>query len=59
MNKEELLVYEMPAIAEFVSIGWMQTIIAKYVAWKVNRKVERYNYRARRKALLLALKKQV
>jgi len=42
MDKKELIIYEMPSIAEFISIGWIQTIVAKYVAWKVNRKMARY-----------------
>jgi hypothetical protein len=45
MEKKEILKYEAPFIAEFISIGWMQDVIARYIAWKVNRKWKRYLYR--------------
>ena len=48
MNTDKLLIYEMPAIAEFISNDWLQGIIAKYVANKINRKVKRYNQRVER-----------
>jgi len=48
MKKEELIKYELPSLAEFVSIGWLQTIIAWYYAKKVNRKFARYEKRLKR-----------
>lgn len=42
MNKEELIQYELPGIAEYISIDWLQTIIARYSSWKINRKLRRY-----------------
>lgn len=52
MTKEELLEYEMPSIAEYVSIGWLQTILARYTAKTVNRKVARWNRRQERKEFI-------
>ncbi len=52
MKKEDLVLYEMPTIAEFVSIGWMQTIIVHYIAWKVNRKIRRWNKRIEREEFI-------
>ena len=48
MKKEELILYESPTIAEFISLDWLQEIIAKYLAWKINRKWARYQYRLAR-----------
>ncbi len=48
MEKEELLKYEMPSIAEFVSVGFLQTILARYTAWKINKKWARYVARQER-----------
>lgn len=48
MNKTELLTYEAPFISEYVSIGWIQTILARYLAWKINRKLARYEKRLER-----------
>lgn len=45
LDKESLLLYEAPAITEFISIGWMQTLLAKWLAWKVSRKIDRWNKR--------------
>lgn len=45
MTKKELLLYDTPSIAEHISWDFLQTIIAKYTAWKINRKVRRYEYR--------------
>lgn len=53
MDTEELLKYEMPIIAEFISIGWIQTIVAKYVAWKVHNKLIRYRERKEREVFIL------
>ena len=49
---EDLVTYEMPTIAEFIAIGWLQTICARYLAWKVNRKIRRYNKRIEREQYL-------
>ena len=51
-TKEELLEYEMPTYVEFISIGWMQTVIAWFVAQRVNRKIARWNKRQERKAFI-------
>lgn len=48
MKPEELIKYELPTIAEFVSIGWLQNIIAWYYAKKINRKWARYQKRIAR-----------
>lgn len=45
MTPEELIKYELPNIAEFVSINWLQNIIAWYYGKKVSRKWERYKLR--------------
>lgn len=37
MNTTDLIKYEMPAIAEYISNDFLQTLIAKYTAFKVNR----------------------
>lgn len=52
MTTEELLEYEMPTWVEFVSIGWMQTIIGRCIARKVNRKIARWNRRQERKMFI-------
>ena len=52
MKKEELLKYEMPSIAEYISIAWMQKIVARYCAWKINRKWRRYENRQKREKFL-------
>jgi len=48
MKKEDLVLYEAPSITEYLSIGWMQTLCAKYIAWKVNRKLDRFEKRKER-----------
>lgn len=52
MTKEELLEYEMPTFVEFVSIGWMQTVIALLIARKVNYKYARWEKRQERQRFL-------
>jgi len=42
---EDLVRYETPVIAEFISTGWIQDILAKHLARKVSRKIARYNKR--------------
>jgi len=52
MKKEDLLWYEAPAITEKISIDWIQNIMARYIAWKINRKWERYQKRLKRALFL-------
>lgn len=52
MEKKELLVYECPSIAEYVSFNWGQSIIGKYLSYKINRKIKRYNKRIKREQFL-------
>jgi hypothetical protein len=54
MKKEDLTVYEVPSIAEYVSISWMQDIIARYTAWRVNTKWNRYVRRLERQKFIEA-----
>jgi hypothetical protein len=42
MNKRFLLLYEMPRIAKYISNPLLQTMISKYLAWTINRKMDRY-----------------
>lgn len=52
MKKEELVIYEAPTITEFISIDWVQNLMAKYIAWTVTRKYNRYEQRLKRRELL-------
>jgi hypothetical protein len=52
----ELIAYELPWYADFVSIGWLQDIIARRVARKVRRKFGRYLLRELRHETLLKYK---
>lgn len=45
MKIEDLLIYESPTISERLDYKWMQDIMSKYLAWKVNRKWKRYQRR--------------
>jgi len=54
MDIDKLLKYEMWSIAEWVSWGWLQNIIAKLVAIKINRKLRRYNKRIEREKFVLS-----
>jgi len=45
MKKEEFILYEMPWFVEFISIRWLQSIIAKYIARTVERKLYRLEKR--------------
>lgn len=56
MDTKELLMYEMPAIGEFVPWPWLQEIIAYFLARKITRKLERYNTRKNRAQLIASLK---
>lgn len=47
MSIKELLLYEMPTIGEYISIKWIQDIIARYLAWNTQRKYDRYLRRKR------------
>ena len=49
MEKKELLEYECPFIAEFISNNRLQDLIAKYLVWKVNKKWKRYENRLARR----------
>jgi len=46
--KQELLEYEAPWYSEWISWDWLQTVIAKRLAKKINKKYERYLYRLKR-----------
>lgn len=52
METKELIKYELPNWVEFISIGWMQDIIAYYYGKKVNRKWHRYLKRQAREKYL-------
>lgn len=52
MNEEELLKYELPSISEYISIGWMQEIIARLTANRINRKLRRYKKRKEREEFI-------
>ena len=51
-EKQVLLKYELPSMAEYCSIGWVQEIIARYTAMKINRKWARYQKRLQRERFL-------
>jgi hypothetical protein len=52
MKKEDLTVYEVPSIAEHVSNPFLQDIIARYTAWRVNSKWNRYVRRLERQKFI-------
>ncbi len=52
MTPHELLKYELPAITEYISWDWLQSLIARYYAYKVNRKYYRYEKRLYREKWL-------
>jgi hypothetical protein len=56
MDRTKLIEYELPSITEKVSIGWLQNVIAKYTARRVNRKIKRYNLRQERKEFVNKLR---
>lgn len=58
MKVRELLEYDTPAIAEYISWRWLQNIMARYVAWKIKRKIKLYNFRQKRKEYLLSLEEK-
>lgn len=45
MNTTELIKYELPWYAEYVSNGWLQDIIAKRCSKRIMKKLARYNRR--------------
>jgi len=57
MDINKLLKYEMWSIAEWVSWDWLQNILARLVANKVNRKLRRYNKRTEREKYFESLDK--
>lgn len=53
MKKEEIMFYEASnSLAPYCSYDFLQKIIAKYLAWKVNRKWKRFEYRQNISALI-------
>ena len=53
MKREiDLLVYEAPTYTEFISWNWLQNIVAKILANRINRKMKRYEYRLKREKYL-------
>lgn len=53
MKKEDLIIYEYPWYAGYVSWNWLQEIIAIRLARKVERKHKRYLYRVKMHELFL------
>lgn len=45
MTREEALLYEMPTIAEYISNDILRSWIGGYMAYKVKKKIKRYNSR--------------
>lgn len=45
LNKEDLILYELPFWCEFVSNEYFQKLVSRYVAYKVNKKHKRYTSR--------------
>lgn len=58
-EKQVLLKYELPSIAEYCSISWIQEVIARYTAMKINRKWARYQKRLRREKFLTSYKNKL
>lgn len=52
---DDLLTYEAPSIGEWISIDWIQNIIARYLARKINRKIKRYNARIKREQYIRSI----
>lgn len=42
INHKNLVLYEMPKIAQFISNDYLQEVLAKYLILKVDRKLKRY-----------------
>lgn len=58
-EKQVLLKYELPSIAEYCSISWIQEIIARYTAMKINRKWARYQKRLQREKFLTSYRNRL
>lgn len=54
-----LLKYELPSIAEYCSISWIQEVIARYPAMKIDRKWVRYQKRLQREKFLTSYKNKL
>jgi hypothetical protein len=52
LKKEDLLFYEAPTITEFLSFRFLQDVMARYIAWKINRKWRRYEKRLAREEFI-------
>lgn len=50
--KNLIILYDTPSIAEWISFEWGQTLVAKYLAWKVSRKLDRYLKRKKREEFI-------
>ena len=55
MTPQELIKYELPSYTEYVSIGWLQNIIARYYCKKVNKKYARYKMRLQREKFIKSI----
>jgi hypothetical protein len=42
LNKQELILYEAPIWAEFISIHFLQDLISIYIVRKINKKYRKY-----------------
>jgi hypothetical protein len=58
MNTKEfdLLQYETPEFAEWINVGWIQTFIGRYIAYKVKKKLILYEMREERRKWLNTFK---
>lgn len=52
MKKEDLLIYEAYWFTEYISNSWLQEIIARCLARKVNKKWRRYEERIAREKFI-------
>lgn len=61
MTRQEILYYEVAACwwAEWMSLPFLQEIAAKYFAWKVNRKYDRYLKMLKRKELIIGYAERI
>jgi len=48
IDKKDLLLYEASSITEYISWEWLQDIVARLLAMKINRKWKRYEFRVKR-----------
>ena len=49
--------YEAPTISEYISNGFLQGIVSRYIAYKINKKWIRYEKRMSREKFLQAVHK--